>query len=248
MSLRRGLLGRTQALVGGTFVAVLIMPVLPDMFVELWGAQPELRDAWLRLSAIGSALLIILAWLVTDYCRQKKKARERAEMYDDLGRADVVILPLGNNDTYTRYAKRARVAARTCEFIIDQTKPRITFLISDALPATLATFEGSLKADGIEEVVVIAIDDVMNPEHLLIAESARMIEIIEPRIKAGDKVYVDITGGTAVMSLAMVQLAATLGAECVYVSEEKNAKTGTRIKGTNRPHRFHPSLLSGSSE
>lgn len=226
-------------------VAVLLVPVLPDVFVEVWGEGPAPRDASLRALAVAFVLAILFGYLILSTWWQRRQTAKRASMVQGLGHADIVVLPLGRRPRYEQKSSRGR-ATSVYESIIDACKPRLAVLVTDPDGARgLTPLQNALFEDGVESIVV-PMDDVMDPRYTIEVGASLIVSVIKPRLSEGDQVYVDTTGGTIPMSLSMVRLASALECECVYVSAEYD-RTGALIRGSDKAHRFYPELISNGA-
>jgi hypothetical protein len=91
----------------------------------------------------------------------------------------------------------------------------------------------------------VQLSEVSDPKST-IPEVGRTVPAKLAELDPADRtVYVDITGGNVVMSLAMLRLGAVLGAECIYLASEY--KNGEPVPGTQVGRAFDPAALFRSS-
>lgn len=243
--LRQSLRG-ASAFVSSVFVAVLLAPVLPDVFVELAGdGGPPWRAPALRGAAV---LLVVVVAVAVFRLRERSRiraARRGAEMHG-LAHVPVLVLPLSPErkrpthvPTYTAATLR-RGDPTVAERLIDSIRPELVVCVVTPQfePDDLARLTEALKADGTSEVAIVRLDDGMDPTIAITDTCSRLLALVEQRGLTGEDINVDITGGTKTMTLALARAASLIGADCVYVASEYRRDAGNVLPGTQKPYRF----------
>jgi hypothetical protein len=147
--------------------AVLLIPILPDLFVDWFGnpATPT-RNGWLRIAA---AVVSFLAAFVVSLARARW-ARGRAHRsrmpFTALPTADVLVVPLSvrrdKTPNYTR-AGRGEREPEVPEFLTAHLRPAtVVGIISPQMEALVDIVTAEFAADGIT-CVPVRIDDAYDP-------------------------------------------------------------------------------------
>lgn len=226
-------------------VAVLLTPVFPDMFVSWFGSEPSRQDFWVR----GASLVVLLAILLLIYgawvwreSRRNKPSRLFAEGIEE---CSVLVLPMGFHSTYSQ--KSDRTYANTIpEWVIDATEPKKVFLVATPevrARVDLREIHESLRADGIDAVIV-AIDGGKEPGRVVGECIEKLVPIVQAALRRDERCYIDTTGGTVPLSMAMLRLAAEIEHECIYVSANFDPTSRTVINGSQKGHRFYPNAIT----
>lgn len=236
--LRRSFAGASEY-VGGVFVAVLLLPIAPDVAIDFFGGPaPSWRNPALR---VGALIIVVLLVLVRYRARERARIRSaRGGTMTGLGQAQVLALALSperknpDKPTYTPPARR-RDHPSGAELLIDTVRPRkvLAVVTPQFADTDLARFTAALREDGIE-LVVVRIDDGTDPSVAVSQTAERLVQAAP----AADTIYVDVTGGTKAMTLGMVRAASILGADCVYVASQ--FKDGRMLPGNPKPYNFNP--------
>jgi hypothetical protein len=225
------------------FVAVLLVPVVPDLFVDWMGnpAKPE-RNGLLRVAAVLSVFLVaIIVGAARNSWARRRGARSRRP-FVTLPAADVLVLPLSARPGPYLRRKRRQGPPEILEFLCDGISPKTVLCVVTSRTAALVDdLTVELAADGID-LRVVSVDNAANPVTAIeecdgVLEQLRLLEV------ARDRVVVDVTGGNVPLTLAMMRVSALVGARCVYVSSEVDSD-GRRVPYTQRGHAFEPRALT----
>ncbi|MFD7656632.1 hypothetical protein ACFV4N_21895 [Actinosynnema sp. NPDC059797] len=225
------------------FVAVLLVPVMPDLFVD-WFGQPDnpARDGLLRLAAAAAVFVVaVLVGAARNAWTRHRAARSRAP-FTPLPTADVLVLPISPRGTpYTRAAARAG-NPEVPEYLCDHVRPTTVVAVLNPKTADRAhKLETELAADGIT-LVTVHLDDVHDPT-ATVAGTDKIIQRLRDLGAPPDRVLVDVTGGNVPLTLAMLRTAAVHGARCVYVATQPGPD-GTPRPHTQQGHTFDPATLT----
>ncbi|GDY31833.1 hypothetical protein [Gandjariella thermophila] len=230
----------------GVFTAVLLVPVAPDVFVDLWGSpENSPRNAWLRAAAVAAAFV---AAFVVGFARHlwvRGRARRPLPL-TELPEADVLVVPLSPRRDRLPYNRTGRGdrEPEVPEFLCEGTRPRsVVGIVTPQLDSAVDALTKEFDADGIT-FVPVRIIDAYSPA-AVIGESERIAEAVRAIGAAPQRILVDVTGGTAAMTIGMLRVAASLGARCVYVSSAAD-KEGNRVPYTQRGHAFDPRTIVGT--
>jgi len=223
-------------------VAVLLAPVLPDIAVDVFGGgEPRWRDPLLR----GLAVIAVCVACVGVYrYRRWRLVRSASASVRSLPACDVLVLPMSASSTF-RVPQRQAGDYSVPEYLVNNTTPSV--VVAVATRETSQRLAGLTAALSECDITVhsVTIDDPQDPRATVRDIPARVGELIEEFGLAGQRICVDVTGGTGAMSLGMLRLAALRAAECVYVSSDFDG-TG-RVPRTQRGHSFDPTQLFGAT-
>jgi len=225
-------------------VALVLAPVVPDMLLDLTAVRGRPAAA-IRL---GGMLLVVAACglvFVVQSRRYRRKLSLVTSLASNVRQHDVLIIALSLGDTtrYEQVARRAHRLPSIIEILVATVAPQSVILVkSQEVPDTASNAtRDSLEADG-KQVATIPIQDCEKPEEIL--------DDVQRALNRGpangatwklSSVAVDVTGGTKLMSLAMLRLAAELNASCVYVTKKQRGADIT--PGTQIPYQFDPRKL-----
>lgn len=229
--------GATRYL-GSAAVAVALAPVVPDIFVDLWGGEGG-APPWL-LRAV--AILLVIAACFTVYGVQRSSTRRRARraggVLAGIGRRDVLVVPVSYRSGYTRRGHRTAPNS-VIEWLVDTSRPTLVVLVPSPESADrVVDLRVELLADGVADVRVVELPDVGDPGATVPDAERLLVPLLLDDGRTGAQCYVDTTGGTVPMSLAMLRVGAAVGAECTYVvSEFKDDKP---VPGSQRGVAFLP--------
>lgn len=203
---------------GTAGIAVLLAPVLPDLAVDIFGdPTAPARDWWLRLLALAFLIALVLGLTAANLRWTARRTRRRGrDPFADLRPAEVlaVSLSLGKDNTlpYTRIDRRAGPGPQIVEFLAAGTTPTtVVGVISPQVDqTTVDSLTAEFAADGIG-FTPVRISEAYEP-HAVIGESRGIADTIARLDVPGSQILVDTTAGTIPMTLAMMRVAATLGA------------------------------------
>lgn len=231
---------------GSVFVAVLSVPVLPDIAVEAFGdADSRWRNPVLRL---GAVLVVVVACVGVEVVRRRIARRRRLRTgyrLGGLGAADLLVLPLAPGRSSFRAPHRRTGEQSVPEVLVDATRPAVVLgITSPEMPSTeVAALRAELDAEGVG-FVHVSISDAFDPV-VAVAECERaVVAAVDKLDVAPGSICVDVTSGTKTMTLAMMRVAAVLHAECAYVSARFDG--ANRLPNTQRAHGFRPQLTGGA--
>jgi len=238
-----------SSFIGGVFVAVLLVPVLPDVATELFGGDsPRWLNPLLRAASVAvTVAVVVLVYLARE--RARIRAARSATSLRGLDQVEALVLPLSpecGKPTYTSPACR-KDDPSAAERLIDTVRPRIVVavLTPQFAGTALQRLEKELDSDGIT-LAVVRIDDAGDPAVAVPQASSRLLDLVGDRGLEASSIYVDVTGGTKTMTLAMARAASLLRADCVYVGSQFKAGGGL-LPGSQRPYRFDPAQLFAPS-
>lgn len=234
------ILGGASRYLGSVIVAVLLAPVLPDVFVELFGGGEQ---AWVDPVLRLAALAVVLLGCVVVYWVQNRIARRRsAVVLSGIGQRDVLVLPVGFTSEYHRRGDRTGERS-VSDWLVDTCRPGVVIAVVSPEVAPIATrTRAALTADGVV-CEVVELPDVADPTSA-VPEAERLVSgLVTSRALGGRPTYVDTTGGNVVMSLAMLRVASVLGVECTYVASRHDGKR--IVPGSQVGHAFDPVALFG---
>ncbi|MEU4376718.1 hypothetical protein [Pseudonocardia alni] len=236
----RATLAGTREYLGSVLVGVVLAPVLPDVAVDLFG-DGTVRDPLLRLGAVAAVLagcVLLFRWR---RARTARRAARSGLTLTNLERRDVLIAPIGLRSGYTERDNRTGVKT-VVEWLVDSSRPDTVIGVCTPQSATvLPALRAGLAADGVR-LETAELSDVLDPEATVATAQALVVGLVDARGLRERSTYVDITGGTVPMSLAMLRVGAVLGARCTYVSSE--FRGGTVVPGTQRASAFDPAALA----
>ena len=239
-------LSSAAAYLGSVFVAVLSVPVLPDIAVEVFGdADSRWRNPVLRVAAV---LVVVVACVAIEVVRRRIARRRRLRTGYRLGNlslADLLVLPLSPGRSSFRPPDRQTGEQSVAEKLIDETRPAMVLGITspEVSSAEVAALRAGLDAEGVG-FVQVHISDAFDPM-VAVPECERAVIAAVGRLEeAPESICVDVTSGTKTMTLAMMRVAALLHAECAYVSARFDG--ANRLPNTQRAHGFSPQLTGGA--
>jgi hypothetical protein len=234
-----------SSFLGGVFVAVLLVPLLPDIAIELFGGDsPPWLNPVLRVSSVAlTVVVVVIVYLVRE--RARIRAARSVTSLRGLSQADVLVLPLSperGKPTYTSQERR-KDDPTAPELLIDTVQPDmvVAVLTPQFDDTALRRLEEELDGEGIA-LAVVRIDDAGDPSVAVPQTSSRLQELVGKHELEASSIYVDVTGGTKTMTLAMARAASLINADCVYVGSQHTA-TGGPLPGSQRPYRFDPAQL-----
>jgi hypothetical protein len=237
----RALVAGASQYMSSVLVGVLLAPVLPDVAVDLGGAA---RPWWTNPALRIGSLLLVLVVCVLAYRAQLAVTRRRAlragYALSGIGRRDVLVLPIGLRSGYT--PRDRRTGEKTViEWLVDSSRPAhvigvATPQVNDLLPG----IRMGLAADGVR-FDSVEIRDAGDPDTAVADAQSLVISMVQSRSLTGRTCYVDTTGGSVPMSLAMLRVGSLLGAECTYVSSEY--KDRALVPGSQKGRAFDPVAL-----
>jgi hypothetical protein len=214
-------------------VALVLVPMTPDIAADL--ATGNWPTALVRLAVIATVLALSALGLWRVRRSSERRQRLARKRMTELDRCDILVLPLSREPEYR--ATDREEAESVPELLIDGKgglDPATIVLvrspqIDNAAYTTLTTALTERRPD--TELVHAVVSDVNDPE-LVYQEIRHTLTLPRPphgmslldRIRGGESVAFDLTGGTALMTVGLAALAHDLHARCVYVS------------GTRGPH------------
>lgn len=226
---------------GSVFVAVLLVPVLPDIAVELCGADnPAWRNPVLRLVAV---LLVVLACIATYFAHRRRdlrRARRAAIDLAGLGTCDVLVLAVSFRSRYALPGSRES-RLEIPEILIDQLNPAT--VIAVATPQTREHAEmlrPALEARG-TNLVIVEIRDAYDPAIVLADIPRLVLDQLDTLKLTKHAIRVDLTAATAIITLGMLRLATILSTRCTYISARYDR--GSIVSGTQRGYTLEPSTV-----
>jgi hypothetical protein len=224
-------------------VAVLFVPVLPDIMVDAFGGD---EPRWLNPSLRMTALLVIVVGLVLFNRWQLWLAARRAAASVGMHRMrqyPVVVLPMGPRQAVYRESASRGGDPSSTEVIVDRAKPALVVaMTTDAVSdENLDEVRTGLRARGIKFETVL-LDDPTDVEKAVPEGSAAVIEALRRHQVNPSDVCFDTTGGNVPMSLAMLHAAARYGSDCCYVSSKQ--EQGERLPKTQKVTTFAPAVLA----
>lgn len=239
MNWMRRAAGGTGPLLGSAFVAVLLAPVLPDLAVDWFSGT--LPDGLLRVIAIVVVLALCVGIFYGRIGLARRRARHHGYQLADLQQRDVLVLPLGFTNYQRRDARTGRVPL-AC-WLVDTIRPDIVIGVSN--PGISGTeidrTRTELAADHVRFDYVRLSSAIDATTAVPEAQELLQDRLGRPDV-TGRSCYVDVTGGTVVLTIAMLQSAAALGLDCVYVASEfddqRNLIEGSQTGRSFDPRRF----------
>jgi hypothetical protein len=215
-------------------LAVLLAPVLPDIAVDAFG---DVAPAWLLriLAALGLFVLCCVA-----YWWSRRTARKRAANAGVKLRrpdpCDVLVLGLSlGKEPHFRLNRTGD--AKISEHLLDAVKPSTVILIASPAVNYLDETQRNIESIG-KTVHLVQISDAYDPGTVLREIPDKVREILHHHKLLSKRIYVDITGGTAVMSVAMLRLALIVKAKAAYVWSDWH--DGKRVPDSERSITFDP--------
>jgi hypothetical protein len=216
--------------------AVILIPITPDIATDI--AAGDITAAMLRIGIV--VLLIALAVALLWTSRRRSGPRQlaaRAKM-TGLDTCHTLILPLSRVPEY-RHSGREQ-AESVPELLIDghgALHPRNIVLVRSPQidEADFVKFTDNL-AQGHPQIRVItaAVTDVNDPNKVFDQVKGALDDIV---LGQPDDIAIDLTGGTALMSLGLAKLAHELNARCVYISSDRGrGQYGRFVLGTQNRH------------
>jgi hypothetical protein len=223
--------------------AVLFVPVLPDIAVDIFGSD---GSRWLNPSLRIAALLVIIVGLVVFNRYQLWLAARRAAAtvgMHRMRRYRVVVLPMGPWQAVYREASHRRGDPSSTEVIVDKAQPALVIaMTTDAVSDDqIDSVRAGLRAYGIQ-FDTVSLADPTDVEKAVPEGSASVIEALRRHRVDPSDVCFDTTGGNVPMSLAMLHAAARYGADCCYVSSKQ--EQGERLPKTQKVTTFAPAVLA----
>jgi hypothetical protein len=232
---------------GSVFVAVLLAPVVPDVAVELFGAD---SPSWRNPAWRAAALLLVVAVCIGVYVVRRWLARRReadAPM-PELRHYPVLVQPL----SLRRYEYRPRTSERTGDLMIpevnvDAAKPKLVVAVATPqIPLDkLEALRTGLKEDGIN-FTHVSISDPDDVREVVPEVVQKVLALLREREVAPHDVCFDTTGGNVPMSLAMLRAAGLYGSECCYVSSQQDQYGRAPRFQVSRS--FEPNALLGAAQ
>lgn|GEM_PF-6861375 len=226
-------------------VALLLAPVLPDILIDLTGVHGRPTAA---VRAVGVLIIVVICGLVfTVRSRQYRRTLHRASLASsNVEPRDTLILALSPRSD-ARYEHRDRRAGRLpsiAELLVEKINPRyVVLLCTPQVDIAHWTASRDNLRDENRTVTVIHVSNHERPEQFL-TEIENGLPDGTSDTWSPASVAVDITGGTKLMSIAMLRLAGDLNAVCVYVT---STHSGTEITpGTQALYQFDPRTLTGA--
>ncbi|WP_298800704.1 hypothetical protein [Pseudonocardia sp. 73-21] len=225
-------------------IGVLLAPVAPDVAVDLFGATlPSWRNPLLRLLAVLAVFALCLSAYRWRLHAARRRARRRGYRLAGVESREVVVLPIGFR---TRYDARGRRTGSmsVANWLLDAARPSVVIGVTNPqIPAQqVEQLRAELAVDGIafETVCLSAVHD---PEVAVRDAEEMLVGQLQLRGLAERSCYVDTTGGTVALSMAMLRVAALIGAQCTYVSSR--FENNQPVPGTQVGHAFDPRTLLG---
>jgi len=214
-----GTLASANRYLKSVFVAVLLAPVLPDIFVEFFGgSSPQWRNPALRATAIIVVVLICIS--VYQAQRWNARRREKDAPMPEMGPYPVLVQPLSPNRYGYRPRDHGRTGDRTVpEVNVDAAAPRL--VIAVASPQITHESRSELRTGLAADDVKLDVVDISEPDDVkkVVPDVTQKVlaKLREHQIDPGDVCF-DTTGGNVPISLAMLRAAAVYGSDCCYVS------------------------------
>ncbi|MDN5751226.1 MAG: hypothetical protein L0H64_22430, partial [Pseudonocardia sp.] len=241
--LRNAATGATP-LLESAVVAVIFAPVLPDIAVDLFGGG-AVPNWLLRVFAIIALVAGCFGLYRRRLGRARRRARDRGYRLADLEQRDVLVIPLGLNNNYQRRSDRTGRVPLAC-WLIDTIQPKIVIGVTNpgVTAAEVDRTRRELDADG------VVFDDIRLPSGVdatvavPAAQTQLRARLAQPDV-TGKRCYIDVTGGNVVLSIAMLQVAAALGNDCVYVASDFDEKRNL-IEGSQTGKSFDPRRFGGA--
>ena len=237
----RSLFAGTSRYMGSVAVGVLLAPVLPDIAVELFGDR--FGTGWNPLLRVG-AMVVVVGICAGAYQAQlhlaTRRARRGGYVLSDIEERDVLVLPVGYTSGYS--SVRRRTGAKTIqEWLIDTCRPNVVILVGTAqVAAQVAAIRAGLAEDP-PACFVVELSDGTDPKKAVREAQNLVIALMEAESLLGRSTYVDTTGGSVPMSIAMLRLGALLGTQCTYIASDFKDKQ--IVPGTQRGRAFLPAEL-----
>lgn len=243
--------GAAQRLVSGAnqylgtvVVGVMLAPVLPDVAVELLGeADPRWLNPLLRLCALGFVLVLCVGVYQLQLSWTRWRVGRSGLVLMGVEQRDVLVLPVGLPTRYRSRDTRTGVMS-VAEWLVDSSRPQLVIAVgSPQVADRMAVMGAQLAADGVDfESVVLR--DAYDPE-IAVPDAERLVVGVMAAGGLLDRpCYVDTTGGTVPMSIAMLRVGALLGARCTYVSSTYDGREV--VPGSQRGRAFKVSALLAS--
>jgi CRISPR-associated protein (Cas_Cas02710) len=227
-------------------VALVLAPVVPDILVDLTAVEGRSAAA-VRLGGV----LLVVAVCALVFVRQSRRYRRSLSMVSSLASnvrphdTLIIALSLGMSTRYEQVGARVGRLPSITEILVDRLAPRTVILVrsQDVPDREWRTTRDSLQADGLQ-VATIMVHNSEKPEEIL-ADVQRALSRGMGDGQAWDlsSVAVDVTGGTKLMSLAMLRLAAELDASCVYVTKRYAHGRAGIAPNSQVPYQFDPRQL-----
>ena len=240
----RGVLRGLSRHLGSVFTAVLAAPVLPDVAVDLLGVEGA-AAALTRVGAVGVVAAASLAVFWAESRMYRKRIRAASARSSQVRQRDTLVLAMSGS-TQLRQPGDQGGRPTVGEILLDTVRPRRVVLVSAPGAQSeqwLRTTREVLDHQGIESATFA----MRSPDSVewLLEDLGREIERDRAHGAAwdGSSTLFDLTGGTVPMSLAMLRTAATIGADCVYISSVHD-RAGPR-PGTQEPRQIDPKILIG---
>ena len=144
-------LSSAAAYLGSVFVAVLSVPVLPDIAVEVFGDEDSPWNPVLRVAAV---LVVVVACVAIEVVRRRIARRRRLRTGYRLGNlslADLLVLPLSPGRSSFRPPDRQTGEQSVAEKLIDETRPAMVLGITspEVSSAEVAALRAGLDAEGV---------------------------------------------------------------------------------------------------
>ncbi len=240
----RGVLRGLSRHLGSVFTAVLAAPVVPDVAVDLLGVEGA-AAALTRVGAVGVVALASVIVFAVESRVYRKRIRNVSARSTQVQRRDTLVLALSGS-TQVRQPGERDDRPTAGEILLDTVRPRRVVLVSapgGQSEQWLRTTRAALDQEHVESTTL----SMRSPDSVewLLEDLGREIE--RDRANGGSwdasSTLFDVTGGTVPMSLALLRMAATVGAECVYISSVHD-RTGPR-PGTQEPRQIDPKILIG---
>ena len=232
-------------------VALVIIPVTPDVVVDF--ADGNTESAWARIAVTG-VLIAAIAGLF--FAGRRRSARRHADVrrrMTKVGWSDILVLPLSLQPEYRVLGREE--AESVPELLIDgadSVHPQTVVLLRSPQidESAYTTFVSNLSEHRPSlRVEVVSISDVVDPEKVFTEVRQALDELagdsgipIAEEVAAGKSMAVDLTGATALVSVALARLAHELNAHCVYVSG-KRGPYGRFVLGTQNRHQIAVTAL-----
>lgn len=228
------------------FIAVLLIPVVPDLFVDWLGdpGRPQ-RNGVLRVLAVITVFTLAVLVGIARNAWVRHRGERARRPFTPLPAADVLVLPISaRSDPYLRKQRRDR-APEIPEFLCEESTPKTVVGVLTPRTAPMADdLATELAADGIAFQPVL-IEDAHRPV-AAVEDSDKILDQLRALGVPADRVLIDVTGGSVPLTLAMMRVAGVLGARCVYVSTDVDSD-GRRVPYSQRGHAFDPRAITGEA-
>ncbi|MBB4677435.1 hypothetical protein [Crossiella cryophila] len=228
------------------FVAVLLIPVVPDLFVDWLGdpGQPQ-HNGVLRVLAVVAVFTIAVLVGIARNAWVRLRGERARRPFTPLPAADVLVLPISaRSNPYLRKQRRDR-GPEVPEFLCDESTPKTVVGVLSPRTASMADdLAAELAADGIEFRPVL-IDNAHSPVGA-VEGSGKVLDQLRDLDVPADRVLIDVTGGSVPLTLAMMRVAGLLGARCVYVSADVGSD-GRLVPYSQRGYAFDPRAITGEA-